>query len=106
MTASESDGWRLGLTLGVTLRLRQSNFHLVPGYGVDVYLPQHVRPREALFSPSAHTAFEDYGGDINAPRANVVLKGLGRPSNAARYFGLLHTFSLAVRWSERGPGFH
>jgi len=101
MTVADPEGWRLGLSFGTVIRLRQSDFLLVPGYGIDTYLPHHVRPGEAAFDPEARTAFEQSGGDLNDPSAAAVLAGRGRPTNAGKYFGMLHSFTLAVRWSER-----
>lgn len=104
VTAADNQAWRIGLSGGISLRLRQSDFLLIPGYGLDVYLPVHIRPGIAAFDPAAGLEFERAGGDLNAPRADAVLAGRGRPSNAGRYFGLVHTLSLAMRWSGRARG--
>ncbi|GEM_PF-1965740 len=101
-TAASHEPWRVGATFGLAVRVGQSGFVLVPGYGLDVWLPNHVRPSRAAFDPTAQTEFEAMGGDINAPRAELVLDGRARPTNAGRYVGLVHTLTLAVRWSERG----
>src|SRR5690606_1157363 len=50
-TAAESEGWRLGASVGARFRLKQTNFLLVPGYGLDVFLPRNVTPQRALFDP-------------------------------------------------------
>lgn len=102
LTAAHSDGWRVGATFGATFRVRQSDFLLVPGYGLDTYLPTRVATGEALFDPTAATALEESGLDINAPGAAAVLEGRARPTNAGRYFGMVHTVSLTFRWAERG----
>lgn len=99
-----SDGWRAGLSLGVPLRLRQSNLQIVPGYGFDLYLPERTRG-QAAFDPVGAAAFADSGGDINSASADLVLSGRGRPTNAGRYTGAVHTFMLTLRWSERMLGF-
>ena len=103
-SAAAADGWRLGLTVSSTLRIRQSNFQIVPSYGVDLAIPARVRPDRAAFDPTAGAAYESAGGDINSSAAAATLAGRGRPSNAAVYGGLLHTFTVALRWSERGIG--
>ena len=100
-TAANNEGWRLGASVGARFRLRQSNFLIVPGYGLDAYLPRNVTPGRALFDPRSATSFEAARGDINAPGANAVLEGRAHPSNAGRYFGLLHVFTLALTWGER-----
>jgi hypothetical protein len=100
-TAAQDEGWRLGTSVGVRLRLPRADVVLVPGYGLDFLLPRRVTPADALFSPAAATAFESGSGDINAPGAAGVLEGRGRPTNAGRYFGMLHTLSFAVMWGER-----
>jgi hypothetical protein len=100
-TAAHDEGWRVGTSVGVRLRLPRADLVLVPGYGLDALLPRRVGPGDALFSPAAATAFESGGGDINAPGASGVLDGRGRPTNAGRYFGMLHTFSFALMWGER-----
>lgn len=100
-TAALNEGWRLGLSMGARLRLKQTNFLLVPGYGIDMFLPRNVTPQRALFDPHSATAFEAAGGDVNATGAKAVLEGRARPTNAGRYFGLLHVFTLALTWGER-----
>jgi hypothetical protein len=100
-TAAHNEGWRLGASLGARFRLRQSNFLLVPGYGIDALLPRYVAPERALFDPRSRASFEAARGDINAPGANAVLEGRAHPTNAGRYFGLLHVFTLALTWGER-----
>lgn len=104
VTAADNQAWRLGASTGVSFRIKQSDFLFVPGYGLDIYLPTDVDPGRAAFDPAAGLEFERAGGDLNAPRADDVLAGRGRPSNAGRYFGLLHTLSLAMRWSGRARG--
>lgn len=105
MTAADHDAWRLGLTVGTTLRLAQSNFQIVPGYGFDLYVPTRVSPDDAAFDPASAIAYGMSGGDLNAPEAAAVLAGRGRPSNAGRYTGVVHTLMLSLRWSERVIGF-
>lgn len=105
LSAAGSDGWRFGLSVGTTVRLGQSDFQLVPGYALDLYLPSTVRPGSAAFDPAAATAFHKSGGDLNSAEAAQVLAGQGRPSNAGRYTGAVHTFMLGLRWSERIAGF-
>jgi hypothetical protein len=100
-TAATSDGWRLGTSVGARVRVRRTEVLLVPGYGLDLDLPRRVRPSEAAFDPAAATAFVGSGNDLNASGADLVLDGRGRPTNAGRYFGMLHTLSLAVLWGER-----
>jgi hypothetical protein len=100
-SAAQDEGWRVGTSVGVRLRLPRVDLVLVPGYGLDVLLPRRVEPGEAMFSPAAATAFESGSGDINAPGAAGVLDGRGRPTNAGRYFGMLHTLSFALLWGER-----
>lgn len=99
-----NDGWRAGITVGVPVRLAQSNLQIVPGYGFDLYIPERTRG-QAAFDPLAAAAFADSGGDINSAPADLVLSGRGRPSNAGRYTGAVHTFMLTLRWSERMLGF-
>ncbi len=99
--AAQNEGWRVGTSLGVRLRLLRTDVVLVPGYGLDLLVPRRVEPGDALFSPAAATAFEDGGGDINALGAQGVLDGRGRPTNAGRYLGLVHSLSLALLWGER-----
>lgn len=100
-TAALDEGWRLGTSMGVRLRLPRADLVMVPGYGLDLFLPRTVDPDQALLSPAAASAFESASGDINAPGADSVLQGRGRPTNAGRYFGMLHTLSFAVMWGER-----
>lgn len=100
-TAAQDEGWRVGTSVGVRLRLPRADLVLVPGYGLDLIVPRRVGPSDAMFSPAAATAFESGSGDINAPGAAGVLEGRGRPTNAGRYFGMLHTLSFAVMWGER-----
>lgn len=98
-----NDGWRAGITVGVPLRVGSSNLQIVPGYGFDLYLPSSTgRPGD--FDPAAATRFAAAGGDINSDDAALVLAGRGRPSNAGRYTGAVHTFMLTLRWAERTPG--
>lgn len=105
LSAAGSDGWRFGLSLGATVRVRQSNFQLVPGYAFDLYVPTTVTGDRAAFDPAAAAAFNARGGDLNTPEAALVLAGRGRPSNAGRYTGAVHTFMFGLRWSERTIGF-
>ena len=105
LSAAGSDGWRFGLSVGSTVRLGKSDFQLMPGYALDLYLPSTVRPGSAAFDPAAATAFHKSGGDLNSAEAAQVLAGQGRPSNAGRYTGAVHTFMLGLRWSERVVGF-
>ena len=105
VSAAGSDAWRFGLSFGATLRVRQSNFQLVPGYAFDLYVPTTVRGDRAAFDPTAAATFNAGGGDLNTPEAALVLAGRGRPSNAGRYTGAVHTFMLGLRWSERVIGF-
>jgi hypothetical protein len=100
-TAAHDEGFRVGTSVGVRLRLPRADLVLVPGYGLDVLLPRRVGPGDAMFSPAAATAFESGSGDINAPGAAGVLDGRGRPTNAGRYFSMLHTLSFALMWGER-----
>jgi len=99
--ANDDEGWRVGSSLGVRVRLPRVDLVMVPGYGLDVLIARTVEPSGALFSPAAAIAFEDGSGDINAPGAEGVLDGRGRPTNAGRYFGMLHTLSFALMWGER-----
>lgn len=105
LSAAGSDGWRFGLSLGATLRVRQSNFQVVPGYAFDLYVPTTVSASRAAFDPAAAASFNERGGDLNTPEAALVLAGRGRPSNAGRYSGAVHTFMFGLRWSERVIGF-
>ncbi len=99
-TAAYGEGWKLGMTLGAQFRIRQTGFILRPAYGLDVALPRDVTPAKARFRPQDATTFEQSGGDLNAPGAPAVLEGRARPTNAGRYFGLVHTFSFGVSWGE------
>lgn len=99
--ASDDESWRVGTSFGARLRLPRVDLVMVPGYGLDFLLPRRVDPSTALFSPAAATAFESGDGDINAPGASGVLEGRGRPTNAGRYFGMVHTLSFALMWGER-----
>jgi opacity protein-like surface antigen len=105
LNPAESNGWRVGLSLGATLRVRQSNFQVVPGYAFDMYIPTTVPGDRAAFDPAAAAAFNERFGDLNTPEAALVLAGRGRPSNAGRYTGAVHTFMFGLRWSERVIGF-
>jgi len=100
-SAAFDEGWRAGTSMGVHLRLPRTDLVIVPGYGFDMLLPRRVQPGDALYSPSAATAFEAGTGDINAAEADAVLQGRGRPSNAGRYLSLLHTISFALMRGER-----
>ena len=99
-TAAWGEGWRLGLTAGGRFRVGQTNVLLTPGYGFDLLLPRRIEDSEAAFDPTAATAFAQAGGDLNARGATAVLAGRGRPTNAGRYLGLLHTVSLTLSWGE------
>jgi hypothetical protein len=105
LNPAESNGWRFGLSLGATLRVRQSNFQMVPGYAFDMYVPTTVSADRAAFDPAAAATFNERFGDLNTPEAALVLAGRGRPSNAGRYTGAVHTFMFGLRWSERVIGF-
>lgn len=105
LSASGSNGWRFGLSAGATFRVRQSNFQLVPGYAFDLYVPTAVTGDRAAFDPAAAATFNGRGGDLNTSEAELVLAGRGRPSNAGRYTGAIHTFMFGLRWSERVIGF-
>jgi hypothetical protein len=101
--AAMPDGIRLGASFGARIRLAERSripLYLEPGYGLDFSLPRIVRPGGSAFSPTAAQQFSDAGGDINAEGADLVLDGRARSTNAARYFGVLHTFTLAVLWGE------
>ncbi len=103
-SAAFPDGWRLGITFSAALALADRHVLLVPGYGFDLDLPGRVRPGSAAYDPTARTAFEASFGDLNAPGADAVLAGRGRPTNAGRYVGMRHLLSLTVRWTDRPPG--
>ncbi len=102
LTAANSNFWRVGISLGAILRIRHSNFQLIPGYGADLFPPSTVT--NAAFDPDAGQQFLDALSDLNTDVAQTVLDGRARPSNAGRYSGLVHTFSLGLRWAERGLG--
>lgn len=102
MSPGNGDGWRVGLSFGAILRIRHSNFQLIPGYGVDLFPPTTVD--DAAFDPDAGEQFLNALSDLNSGVAETVLEGRARPSNAGRYTGMVHTFSLALRWAERGLG--
>lgn len=104
MSASHADGWRTGLSLGTAWRVRQSNFLLVPGYGADFYFPTSVSATQAAFDPGAAERFAAAHSDINSADAQAILEGRGRPTNAGRYTGLVHSVSLALRWQPRSLG--
>jgi len=100
-----ADGARLGLSAGSEIRLRtrggsRITLLLTPGYGLDVSLPRRVSPSQAAYSPAAAADFAASGGDINAQGADAVLAGRARSTNAGRYFGLTHSFSLALSWGD------
>lgn len=100
-----ADGARLGVSAGSEIRLRprggsRITLLLTPGYGLDVSLPRRVSPQQAAYSPAAAADFAASGGDINAEGADAVLDGRARSTNAGRYFGLTHTFSLALSWGD------
>ena len=105
LSAAGSDSWRFGVSVGTTLRIAQSNFQIIPGYAFNLFVPTTVRAGRAAFNPSAAAAFQASGGDLNTPEAERVLAGQGRPSNAGRYTGTVHTFMVGLRWSERVIGF-
>lgn len=100
-----ADGARLGLSAGSEIRLRPRSGNritllLTPGYGLDVSLPRRVSAASAAYSPAAAADFAASGGDINAQGADAVLAGRARSTNAGRYFGLTHTFTLALSWGD------
>ena len=66
----------------------------------DLLLPRDVRPGQADLDPTAASDFADSGGDINATGADAFLDGRARPTNAGRYFGQQHVFSLTLSWGE------
>lgn len=105
-TAAESDGWTLSADVGPRIELvrRHGSWILLPGYGIDVLLPQRVGPGGVgpAFDPEAALDFAAAGSDIHAPAADAVLHGRARPTNAGVYSGSAHVFSFALRWSERG----
>jgi len=99
------NGAKLGLSAGATIRLptgprSRVSLVLTPGYGLDVTLPRRVTPSRAAYSPAAAADFAAADGDINAAGADEVLAGLARSTNAGRYFGLTHSFSLALSWGD------
>jgi len=99
-TAAPGEGWRLGATVGTRVRTRRVKLYLSPGYGIDLLLPRHVRPDEAAFDPLAATNFTNSGGDLHVEGADAVLEGRGRPTNAGRYFGMVHTLSFTLGWAD------
>lgn len=104
-TAGSGGGARIGISAGAqvkisTRRRTRTTLLLTPGYGLDVSLPRTVTAARAAFSPAAAGQFADAGGDINAPGADLVLGGRARPTNAGRYFGLVHTLTLALAWGD------
>jgi hypothetical protein len=100
-TLEQPDTWKLGLSGGAAWRVPGRNLVLAGGYGLDATLPTFVPPSEASYDPGAARDFAASGGDLNGPGADEVLSGLGRPSNAANRFGLVHTLSFAVRWADK-----
>ena len=108
ITAARSDGWTARATIGTSFNLpgRNGTWSLIPAYGVDFLVPTRVGPggHSPAFSPSAAIEFERSGADINTVAAAAVLAGRGLPTNAGVYTGAAHTFSFAIRWSERGFG--
>ena len=47
MTVAESDGWRVGTSVGASVELltrRTGSWFFVPGYGLDFSVPVHVGP--------------------------------------------------------------
>jgi hypothetical protein len=101
-SAASSEGWRIGGSVGTRLKLRRTELAFVPGYGLDVELPRRVDPGSARFDPLAATGFTNSDGDLNSSGADAVLAGRGRPTNAGRYLGLVHTLSLSILWGEPG----
>ncbi len=105
ITAAESDGWTLAADVGPKIELLRSHgsWLLMPGYGLDILLPQRVGPGGAppSFDPQAALDFAASGGDINSPSADTVLSGRARASNAGRYSGSAHVLMFTLRWSER-----
>jgi hypothetical protein len=101
-TAAYDEGWRVGGSVGTRLKVRSTEVVFVPGYGLDLAVPRRVSPSVARYDPVAATDFVDSGGDLNSPGADAVLDGRGRPTNAGRYFGLVHTLSLSILWGEAG----
>ncbi len=103
--AGQGGGARIGISAGATVQITtrrrtRTTLLLTPGYGLDVSLPRTVLAGRAAFSPAAAGQFADAGGDINAPGADLVLGGRARPTNAGRYFGLVHTLNLALAWGD------
>jgi hypothetical protein len=105
-TAAWGEGWRVGLSAGARFRMRATNVTLTPGYGLDVLTPRNVSGSRAVFDPSAATDFVDSGSDLNSAGADAVIYGRARPTNAGRYFGMLHTFSLSLSWGEAPDAFN
>lgn len=99
-TAAQGDGWRWGLQAGTRIRTRRGKLHVTPGYALDLLLPRHVRPTEAAFDPVAAGRFAASGRDLNVDGAQTVLDGRGRPTNAGRYFGMVHLLSFTVGWAD------
>lgn len=99
-TAAIGEGWRLGFGGGARIRVGSNNILLSPGYAFDLLLPRNVDADRALLDPTAATDFASSGGDINAQGADAFLAGRARPTNAARYFGQLHTLTLTLSWGE------
>lgn len=99
-TSAHGEGWRLGLNAGTRIRTRRAKLHISPGYALDVILPRRVRPDDAAFDPVAAARFAESGGDLNEDGAQTVLDGLGRPTNAGRYFGMAHIFSVTLGWAD------
>jgi hypothetical protein len=104
-SAGAGGGPRIGISAGAqvkitTRRRTRTTLLLTPGYGLDVFLPRTVTAARAAFSPAAAGQFADAGGDINAPGADLVLGGRARPTNAGRYFGMVHTLTLALAWGD------
>ncbi|TPV95645.1 MAG: hypothetical protein B7733_09010 [Myxococcales bacterium FL481] len=106
LTAAETDGWLLSVDAGPRIELirRHGSWILLPGYGLDVLLPQRVGPGGSApaYDPQAALDFSAASSDLHAPSAAAVLHGRGRPTNAGVYSGSTHVLSLALRWSERG----
>jgi len=104
MSASAAESWRVGFSFGTMLRVLQTRMLLIPGYGVDLYLPTSVSGDTAAFDPGAAERFSAAFSDLNSEDAQAILEGRGRPTNAGRYTGLVHTFTLAFRIAPRTLG--
>lgn len=106
LSAAGSDGWRLGLSVGAE---RCGSARATSSWSRAMCSTSSSRAPcaqgSAAFNPAAATAFHESGGNLNAAEAALVLAGQGRPSNAGRYTGAVHTFMLGLRWSERMVGF-